>query len=106
MVEWLMNTKHLNPLYWKKSFLISVLIGCFVLWFAFFDSYSLMTRYQLYSQKSDLIERTQELEEKSAELKQKIEDLKNNPELLEKIAREEYGMRKPGETVYRIKPSD
>lgn len=100
-----MNTKHLNPLYWKKSFLISLLIGFFVLWFAFFDTYSLMTRYQLNSQKSDLVERTQELNKKSEELKQKIEDLKNNPDLLEKIAREEYGMRKPGETVYRIKPA-
>lgn len=65
-----------------------------------------MTRYQLNSQKSDLVERTQELNKKSEELKQKIEDLKNNPDLLEKIAREEYGMRKPGETVYRIKPAD
>jgi len=101
-----MNTKYLNPLYWKKSFLISLLIGSFVLWFTFFDTYSLMTRYQLHSKKSDLIERTKELNQKTSELQQKIEELKNNPDLLEKIAREEYGMRKPGETVYRVKPAD
>lgn len=101
-----MNTKHLNPIYWKKSFLISLLIGFFVLWFTFFDTYSLLTRYQLHTQKSDLIERTKGLEQKSVELRQKIEDLENNPDLLEKIAREEYGMRKPGETVYRIKSAD
>lgn len=101
-----MNTKYLNPLYWKKSFLISLLIGSFVLWFTFFDTYSLMTRYQLHSKKSDLIERTKELNQKTSELQQKIEELKNNPDLLEKIAREEYGMRKPGETVYRVRPAD
>lgn len=101
-----MNTKYLNPLYWKKSFLISLLIGSFVLWFTFFDTYSLMTRYQLHSKKSDLIERTKELNQKTSELQQKIEELKNNPDLLEKIAREEYGMRKPGEIVYRVKPVD
>lgn len=101
-----MNTTHLNPLYWKKSFLISLLIGFFALWFAFFDTYSLSTRYQLHSQKNDLIERTSELELKSEELQQKIKDLEKNPDLLEKIAREEYGMRKPGETVYRIKSAD
>ncbi|NBC25287.1 MAG: septum formation initiator family protein [Bacteroidetes bacterium] len=101
-----MNTKYLNPLYWKKSFLISLLIGSFVLWFTFFDTYSLMTRYQLHSKKSDLIERTKDLNQKTSELQQKIEELKNNPDLLEKIAREEYGMRKPGETVYRVKPAD
>jgi len=101
-----MNTKHLNPIYWKKSFLISLLIGFFVLWFAFFDTYSLLTRYQLHTQKNDLIERTEELQQKSEELRQKIESLESNPDLLEKIAREEYGMRKPGETVYRIKTAD
>ncbi len=101
-----MNTKLLNPLYWKKSFLISFLIGFFALWFTFFDTYSLLTRYQLHTQKNDLIERTSELEMKSDELRQKIKDLESNPDLLEKIAREEYGMRKPGETVYRIKSAD
>ena len=100
-----MITKHLNPLYWKKSVLVSLLIGFFVLWFLFFDTYSLTTRYQLESQKDELIERTRELELKTEELRQKIDELKNNPDLLEKIAREEYGMRKPGETVYRIKPA-
>lgn len=101
-----MNAKHLNPLYWKKSALVSLLISFFVLWFLFFDTYSLTTRYQLESRKDELIERTIELELKTEQLEQKIEDLKNNPDLLEKIAREEYGMRKPGETVYRIKPAE
>ena len=101
-----MTPKQLNPLYWKKSALISLLIGFFALWFLFFDTYSLATRYQLESRKDELIERTKELEQKTKELEQKIEELKNNPDLLEKIAREEYGMRKPGETVYRIKPSE
>ena len=76
------------------------------LWFLFIDTYSLLTKYQLDSKKEDLIERTAELERKTAELEQKIKELENNPDLLEKIAREEYGMRKPGETVYRVKPSD
>lgn len=101
-----MNTKHLNPLYWKKSALISLLIGFVALWLLFFDTYSLSTRYQLETQKEELIERTKELESKTKELEQKIEDLENNPDLLEKIAREEYGMRKPGETVYRIKKAE
>lgn len=101
-----MTAKHLNPLYWKKSALIGLLAGFIALWFLFFDTYSVYTRYQLESRKDELIERTQELEVKTKELEEQISDLKNNPDLLEKIAREEYGMRKPGETVYRIKPSE
>jgi len=101
-----MNKKHLNPIYWKKSFLISLLLGVVILWFTFFDTYSLSTRYQLETQKKELIERTKELEMKTVELREKIEALESNPDLLEKIAREEYGMRKPGETVYRVKPAE
>lgn len=96
--------KILNPLHWKKSFLITILTGFVVLWFSFFDTYSLLTKFQLESQKKELIEKTKDLDYKTKELEQKITDLKENSDLLEKIAREEYGMRKPGETIYKIKP--
>ncbi len=99
----IMNLQLLNPLRWKKSFLIFLLAAFIVVWFAFIDSYSLKTRWDLHSQKQELNERTQELDEHSKELQTKINQLDNDPALLEKIAREEYGMRKPGETVYKVK---
>ena len=98
-----MNLQFLNPLRWKKSFL-GLLLGAFVFtWFVFIDTYSLKTRWDLHTQKKELQERTTELNERSEELKTKISDLENDPALLEKIAREEYGMKKPGETVYKVK---
>jgi cell division protein FtsB len=93
----------LNPLRWKKSFLFSILVLFLVVWFGFFDTYSLWTRFQLERQKSDLINRTELLVKDTEELKRKIEALRDDPALLERIAREEYGMRRPGETVYRIR---
>lgn len=101
-----MKKDSLNPLRWKRSYLISTLIGFVVVWFLFFDTYSLLTKVQLELKKKDLIEQTEMYREMSVELEEKIEDLQNNPDLLEKIAREDYGMRKPDETVYRIKPVD
>ncbi|MDR9416773.1 MAG: septum formation initiator family protein [Gracilimonas sp.] len=98
-----MKLQFLNPLRWNKSFLILLLVSFVFVWFVFIDTYSLKTRWDLYSQKNELQERTIELQQLSEELKIKIEDLENDPALLEKIAREEYGMRKPGETVYKIK---
>lgn len=65
-----------------------------------------MTKFKLERQKKELIQRTEEYQVRSAELEAKIEALENNPELLEKIAREDYGMRKPDETVYIIKRTD
>ena len=95
----------LNPLHWKKSFLISILIIVLVVWFGFLDTYSVWTRYQLTRERSELIRQTELLIKESDALAKRIQNLRNDPELLERIAREEYGMRKPGETVYRIRES-
>ena len=101
-----MKKEYLNPLRWKRPVLVSVFLGFIAIWFLFIDSYSLLTRYQLESRKQVLIEKTAEYNMLTEELKQKINALESNPHLLEKIAREEYGMRKPGETVYRIEPAE
>ncbi len=98
-----MNWKIFNPLYWRRSFLLWLLIGFIVLWFGFLDTYSVWTRYQLEREKKELINETKLLHEKTQELEYEIDQLDNDPQLLERIARERYGMRKPGENVYRIK---
>lgn len=98
-----MNFQIFNPLRWRKSFLVLILGGFIILWFAFIDTYSLWTRYELSQRKDDLKTKTEQLEAETARLKQQIKDLKNDPALLERIAREEYGMKKEGETVYKVK---
>lgn len=98
-----MNFQIFNPLRWRKSFLVLVLGGFIFVWFAFIDTYSLWTRYDLSQRKDDLKEKTEQLEAETARLKQQIKDLKNDPALLERIAREEYGMKKEGETIYKVK---
>ena len=98
-----MNLQILNPLRWRKSFLALILGGVIVIWFTFIDTYSLWTRYELRQRKGELKAKTEQLDRETAELKEKIEHLENDPVLLERIAREEYGMKKEGETVYKIK---
>lgn len=97
-----MNLQILNPLRWRKSVLICLLVAFLVVWFGFLDTYSIWTRYKLSREKTELIQETAQLSVKTKELNKKIKELKNNPKLVEKIAREEYGMRKKGETVYRV----
>ena len=97
-----MKLDTLNPINWNKSILVSLLVAFLVVWFSFIDVYSLQTRWELSQKKKELIARTQELNVKSEDLKLKLASLDNNQVLLEKIAREQYGMRKPGETVYKI----
>ena len=101
-----MKKEYFNSFRWKRSWLILLLAVFLGIWFLFFDTYSLMTKIKLENQKKDLIERTEEYQKRTAELEQKIEDLENNPDLIEKIAREDYGMRKPDETVYKIQRTE
>jgi cell division protein FtsB len=58
---------------------------------------------KLNRDKNDLIRKTEQLQLETKELEKKIQYLKSDPQVIEKIAREEYGMKKPKETVYRIK---
>lgn len=98
-----MNIQILNPLRWSKSFLLLVLGGFIFIWFAFIDTYSLWTRYQLNERQESLKVKTEQLETQTQLLKKKINALNEDPALLERIAREEYGMKKEGEHIYKIK---
>ena len=98
-----MNFEILNPLRWSKSFLLLVLCGIILIWVSFIDTYSLWARYKLNERYDDLKVKTEQLESDTKLLKQKIDNLSNDPALLERIAREEYGMKKEGEIIYKIK---
>ena len=101
-----MNVELFNPLRWNKKILLGLLGLVIVIWFLFIDVYSLKTRWELGQQKKELIQKTEELKKESEILEQNIQNLKKNPNLIEKIAREEYGMKKPGERVYKIKKKE
>lgn len=98
-----MNLQNLNPLHWRKSFLVLILGGFVFIWFAFIDTYSIWTRIELNQRLDELQSKKKALQQETHILKKKINDLKNDPMLLERIAREEYGMKKKGETIYKIK---
>ncbi len=93
----------LNPLRWKKSFLIGLLAGFLVLWFGFLDTYSVYTRFQLNKEKSELKQEIELLMQETRVLESQIKELETNSFQFERIAREEYGMKKPGEVIYEIK---
>lgn len=101
-----MSLQSFNPLRWRKSFLLIVLMAVTFVWVSFFDTYSIHTRVSMARQKADLEAEIQRLNSSIDQLDQNIDELQNDPALLEKIAREEYGMRKQGETVYRVRKTD
>jgi len=85
---------------WRRRLLL--IGGLLVLfWVTFFDSHSLLKRWQLHRENAALIEENQRLE---ARIEKVEEDLKtvDSDETVERVAREQYGMRKEGETIHRV----
>ncbi|TYP93945.1 cell division protein FtsB [Fodinibius salinus] len=101
-----MNLQLLNPLRWRKSFLLFILGGFVVVWFSFIDTYSIWKRIELNQRKAELKKKKTQLKKETAVLKRNISNLESDPFLLERIAREEYGMKKEGELIYKVKVSD
>ncbi len=96
----------MNPFKLKKNYLFLFLGGIIVIWMLFFDTYSIWTRYSLSQEKKELIHKTHQLETETKQLKQQIKELKQDTSLLNRIAREKYGMHKEGEKVYKVEIRD
>ncbi|ARA92459.1 MAG: septum formation initiator family protein [Bacteroidetes bacterium] len=83
----------------KRTLLIALLaLG---LWLLFFDSHSVLRRVQWHHEHHTLLEENARLEAEIATLEAQMEALDSDL-VIERIAREQYGMRRPGETVYRV----
>lgn len=72
-----------------------------LLWITFFDSHSLLKRFRWHQEYERLTEENRALRNDIDRLEDKLEKPLSD-EVVERIAREQYGMKRPGETVYRI----
>lgn len=85
-----------------KRRLVVLVVVALGLWVALFDSQSLYRRWQVHREADRLTRENEELrteiERLEAELQRGLSD-----EEIERIAREQYGMRREGETVYPLK---
>ena len=83
---------------------LSLFIITVIIVIVFFPSYSKMQ--ELKQRNQEFYQRIQELEAKNKKLEEERQFLQNNPEYLEKFAREKMGLIRLGETVYKIVPAN
>ncbi len=88
-----------------RKTLLWTLVGAALGWFVFFDSHSLLKRMTWRSEYLNVREENEKLRTDIEELDKEARDGLSD-EAVEKIAREEYGMRRPGETVYPVTAPD
>lgn len=74
----------------------------FLVWMLFFDSNDLITQIRLSSKLAELEEEKEFYENEIVEVKNDREALLNDRELLEKLAREKYLMKKENEDVFIV----
>ena len=79
-----------------------VLVG---VWLTFFDSHSLLKRFGWHREYTQISAENAALEAEIDRLQKEI-DRGLSDEMVEKIAREQYGMRRPGETVYPVESDE
>ena len=85
--------------------LASALGLALLVWVAFFDSHSLVKRITWHHELSELRRENAALREQTRILEDGLEATPS-ASVVEQIAREQYGMRRPGETVYRVEVAE
>lgn len=87
-----------------RRFLVSaaLIVG---LWITFFDSHSLVKRIGWHTERASLQAENDSLYAEIERLEREVEKGLSD-EVVEEIAREQYGMRRPGETVYPVESAD
>lgn len=86
------------PPFFRNFYVLA--ITAFLVWMLFFDSNDIVTQTRLSSKLSDLKQAKSFYEEQIVEVKNDREALLHDKDLLEKIAREKYFMKKGGEEVF------
>jgi len=69
-----------------------------------FSNKGLLRRWQLAGEKKALEQQLKELQHQEDSLRTLRDKLQTDPFTIEQTAREQYGLTKPGETVYRRAP--
>jgi cell division protein FtsB len=71
---------------------------------AFFSESGMIRIWELERRHLELSREVRELERHNLELEALIEALRNDPEAIERVAREELGYARPGEEIYLFPP--
>ncbi|MFK7953872.1 MAG: septum formation initiator family protein [Ekhidna sp.] len=88
------------PSFFKSFYFLSAFF--FLTWLAFIDSNDLFMQVELSSKRAELTAFKQLYEDRILEVKNDREALINNPDLLEKVAREKYLMKKKNEDLFIV----
>jgi cell division protein FtsB len=86
----------------NKRLLAGLILGLPLLIFILFGNHGVVQRLRLQHQRADLETKIQQAEEEGKRLQSESKALDGDKRAIEKVARENYGMHREGETVYKV----
>lgn len=92
------------PPFFKNFYFLSTLF--FIVWLAFIDSNDLFMQGSLSTKKNELVKAKEFYQDRILQVKNDQAALNNNPDLLEKMAREKYLMKKENEDLFIVVKGD
>lgn len=92
------------PPFFKNFYFLSSLF--FLIWLSFVDSNDLFMQSELSGKQAELVKAKNFYEDKIMEVQNDKAALTNNPDLLEKMAREKYLMKKDNEDLFIVVKED
>lgn len=78
----------------------------FIIWMLFLDVNSYLIHHELNGEIDELEQSIEYYQTEIARDKTQLEELTSDPEKLEKFAREQYWMKKPGEEIYLVEETE
>ena len=85
----------------KNKFLIATIF--FVVWMLFFDHNNIFLHFQYRNELNDLKKSKEYYKEQISKTRKEVELFKTDPRWMEKVAREQYLMKRDNEDVFVIK---
>lgn len=86
----------------RRRLIMAILILVPVLGFVLFSKRGIIARVGLEMEKQAMQAEIAQVRQQQDSLRTIIQRLQSDTTLIEKLAREKYGMVRPGETVYRV----
>lgn len=85
---------------WTWVFLFG---GTFILSYAMFNNKGFLQLLHLRKERQEMFEKLAMAQREQMQLREYSKALESDPNVIEKVAREKYGMIREGETVYKVR---
>jgi len=82
---------------------VIIIGGGILLTYILFNNRGVIARIRLEHERQVMIEKVAAAEQETKRLQAYLKALEGDKKTIEKVAREKYGMARPGETVYKVK---